>query len=91
MWAQDWSNLLNETAPYAGIASVDVTEQMNASGYTPLRMWHTAEAFYASLGLPNMTAQFWNDSQIVKPDDPNIQVECHGDSETFYNGRDYGQ
>lgn len=92
MWAQDWSNLLDRIVPYKNIPSLDVTAAMqnNPLVNTPLKMWIEAQNFYNSIGLPNNTAQFWNDSQIVRPKDPNQQVECHGDAETFYNGKDYG-
>lgn len=89
MWAQDWSNLFDDTAPYPEEPSVDVTPAMQAQGYTPKKMFETAESFFASIGMFKMTDEFWKDSMLERPTDGR-DVDCWADSEEFYNGKDYG-
>lgn len=76
MWAQEWNNIYSWTAPYDGVPSVDVTENMqkNPNFNESEKIWRAAEEFYTSIGLPKMTDSFWKLSQIVRPSDPNIQV-----------------
>jgi peptidyl-dipeptidase A len=89
MWAQEWNNIFRFTAPYPNVASVDVTEAMQKQNYTALRMFHTAESFYESIGLPGMLPSFWKLSMIVRPADGR-NVDCYASAEDFYNGKDFG-
>ncbi|XP_067687134.1 uncharacterized protein [Haliotis asinina] len=88
MWAQSWGNLLSILQPYKNKQSVDVTPQMKAQGYTPLRMFQTAEEFFTSLGMEPMTQLFWEKSMIEKPKDGR-SVVCHASAWDFYNGSDF--
>ncbi|XP_064597980.1 angiotensin-converting enzyme-like [Liolophura sinensis] len=87
MWAQDWTNILSMVEPY-DLQSVDVTDEMKKKNYTPLKMFQTAEGFFTSLGLMPMTAEFWNNSMIERPDDGR-QVVCHASAWDFFNGSDF--
>lgn len=53
-WAQEWQNIFDWTMPYPGKAGIDVTQSMLAQNYTPTKMFHTADAFFQSLGLIKM-------------------------------------
>lgn len=87
MWAEDWGNLFNDIMPYPDEPSLDVTNEMVAQNYTALKMFKTAEEFFTSIGLYNMTDSFWNISMMERP--RGKQVNCVADAENFYNGRDY--
>jgi peptidyl-dipeptidase A len=88
MWSQEWVNLFDDTAPYPDQPSVDVSPAMRNQSYTPKKMFETAQDFFYSIGLFNMTQEFWANSMIEKPSDRD--VDCWADAEEFYNGKDYG-
>ncbi|MFT3843194.1 MAG: M2 family metallopeptidase [Myxococcaceae bacterium] len=75
MWAQDWSNIYPLVEPYPNQASLDVTAAMKKQGYDELKMVHTAENFFVSLGMPKLPPTFWERSQFKKPADRD--VVCH--------------
>ncbi|XP_043189736.1 angiotensin-converting enzyme-like isoform X1 [Amphibalanus amphitrite] len=87
MWSQSWGNLLDICKPYPEKASVDVTPQMKAQGYTPLKMFQMSDEFFTSLGLIPMTPEFWNRSILEKPDDGR-ELVCHASAWDFYDGKD---
>ena len=88
MWAQEWTSISDLVTPYPDVTSPDVTAAMRRSGYTPLRMFKTSEAFFTSLGLEPMSREFWAGSMITRPTDGR-QVVCHGSAEDFSNGTDF--
>lgn len=87
MWSEEWSNLFSELAPYLDEPTVDVSNEMKVQNYTPYKMFKTAEQFFTSIGLFNMTESFWNLSMVERPSDR--QVNCLPNAEDFYNGRDF--
>lgn len=87
MWSQSWGNILNFTIPFPNEPKVDVTEEMVAQGYTPLKMFRLADEFFGSLGLIRMPESFWNLSMIEKPKDR--EVVCHASAWDFSDGKDY--
>lgn len=88
MWSQSWTNLYDFTAPYPNSPTVDVTKAMVQQNYTALKMFHTADKFFQSLGLIPMPEAFWKRSMITKP--TNRSVICHPSAWDFYNRHDYG-
>uniref|UniRef100_A0A914X9H7 Angiotensin-converting enzyme n=1 Tax=Plectus sambesii TaxID=2011161 RepID=A0A914X9H7_9BILA len=60
---------------------------MVAQGYTPLKMFQTADAFFQSLGLIKMNDEFWKNSMMVQPQ--NRSVVCHPSAWDFRNGQDF--
>ena len=60
MWSQEWEDIIDIVIPYPNKPSIDVTKEMIKQGYKPWRMFHTADDFFRSLGLPAMNAAFWN-------------------------------
>ncbi len=76
MWAQEWGNIYPLVAPAgSGDLGYDIGALLEAKGYDPLRMVHTGENFYSSLGFAPLPATFWTRSQITKPRDRD--VVCH--------------
>ncbi len=86
MWSQTWDNLYPMMEPYAGVASLDVTAALKEQGYDELKMVQTAEAFFTSLGLPELPESFYTNSMIVKPRDRN--VVCHASAWDLDDGND---
>jgi len=78
MWAQQWSSIYDIVKPEgAGTVPYDLTAQLEANGYDAIKMVETGEAFFSSLGLRELPETFWERSMIVRPDDPNREVQCH--------------
>ena len=75
MWAQEWGNIYEVVKPTNAPPTYDLTQPLQAKGYTPVKMLQTADGFYQSLGFAPMPATFWTRSQITKPADRD--VVCH--------------
>jgi peptidyl-dipeptidase A len=75
MWAQDWSNIYDVVAPKTIKSSYSLTTLLKTKKYDPVRMVHTGENFYTSLGFAALPDTFWKRSQIVRPKDR--EVVCH--------------
>jgi len=88
MWAQNWVNIFPLIVPYPDVPQYDVTSALKRNGYTPLKMFQTAETFFISLGLEPMTQEFWNYSILVRPTDGR-DIQCHGTAEDFHNLKDF--
>ncbi|XP_042666141.1 angiotensin-converting enzyme 2 isoform X3 [Centrocercus urophasianus] len=76
MWGRFWTNLYNLTVPYPEKPNIDVTSAMVQKNWDALKIFQTAEAFFVSIGLYNMTAGFWTNSMLTEPTD-NRKVVCH--------------
>lgn len=81
MFAQDWTNIYKLVAPYPGVPSTDVTEELQKQGYTAVRMHKLAEEFYTSIGFDPLPSSFWTKSMLVKPSDRD--VVCHASAWDF--------
>lgn len=86
MWAQSWSNLYDLLEPYPGVAPLDVTAALKSQDYDAVRMTETAEAFFTSLGLPELPDSFWERSMLVAPTDHD--AVCHPSAWDLDNGND---
>ena len=86
MWAQSWSNIYDLLEPYPGVAPLDVTAALKAQKYDAVRMTETAEAFFTSLGLPELPDSFWQNSMLVAPTDHD--AVCHASAWDLDNGND---
>jgi peptidyl-dipeptidase A len=75
MWAQDWGALMPIVRPRGSAATYDTTQLLTRAGYDELRMVHTAENFYSSLGLEELPETFWERSLFTRPADRD--VVCH--------------
>jgi peptidyl-dipeptidase A len=86
MWSQSWGNIYDLLEPYPGVASLDVNKALVEQNYDAVRMTQTAEAFFTSLGLPELPDSFWTNSMLTKPADRD--VVCHASAWDLDNGND---
>jgi peptidyl-dipeptidase A len=75
MWAQEWPNIYPLVEPYPGVTSLDVTKNVVAQKWDPVRMVKLGESFFTGLGLDPLPATFWTRSLFTKPRDR--EVVCH--------------
>jgi peptidyl-dipeptidase A len=75
MWAQSWTWLYKELEPFPGQASIDVTPTIQKTMNDSKKMVKFAEAFYTSLGMPELPATFWERSMFDKP--KGKEAVCH--------------
>jgi peptidyl-dipeptidase A len=76
MWAQSWGWMYKELEPFPGQPGIDVTPTLEKKGaYDEKKMVKVAEAFYTSLGFPELPATFWERSMFQKP--AGKEVVCH--------------
>ncbi|KAK3930192.1 Angiotensin-converting enzyme [Frankliniella fusca] len=87
MWAQSWKNIADLVVPFPEKRGADVTPEMLRQGYTPVRMFQTAEEFFTSLGLKPMSMEFWRHSMLERPVDR--EVVCRASAWDFCNRKDY--
>ncbi|XP_076240177.1 angiotensin-converting enzyme Ance-3 isoform X2 [Calliopsis andreniformis] len=87
IWAQSWTNIIDFTIPYPGKTYLDVTQEMQAQGYTPIDMFRVGEEFFLSLNLSAMPPEFWAGSIIAEPGDR--PVFCQASAWDFCNRLDY--
>ncbi|XP_011498128.1 PREDICTED: angiotensin-converting enzyme-like, partial [Ceratosolen solmsi marchali] len=87
IWGQSWTNILDVTLPYPGKNYLDVTQEMQAQGYTPIDMFRVGEDFFLSLNLSALPPEFWAGSLIVDPGDRSLI--CQASAWDFCNRIDY--
>ncbi|MDQ3367054.1 MAG: M2 family metallopeptidase [Myxococcota bacterium] len=73
MWAQAWGWMYKELEPFPGQPPVDVTPSLKKSD--DKKMVRMAEAFYTSLGMPELPATFWERSMFQKA--AGKEAVCH--------------
>ncbi|KAG2456512.1 ACE2 enzyme, partial [Polypterus senegalus] len=87
MWGRFWTNLYGLSIPFIGKEDIDVTSAMVGKGWTYEDMFEAGETFFESVGLFNMTEEFWNNSMLEKPN--NREVVCHPTAWDMGNGKDF--
>ncbi|GBN75145.1 Angiotensin-converting enzyme [Araneus ventricosus] len=87
VWPDSWNNIFDIVQPYPNKKFVNLTEMMLKKKMTALDMFKISEDFFTSLGLPEMTPEFWHYSIIEKPKDK--EMVCHASAWNFYDGKDY--
>ena len=86
MWAQNWRNILDIVKP--GLPETpDISAEMVKQGYTPLKIFQSAEEFFTSLGMPAMNPEFWRNSMLQKPND--VYTQCTASAWDFCNNVDF--
>ncbi|XP_033235956.1 angiotensin-converting enzyme-like [Drosophila pseudoobscura] len=83
MWAQQWSEIADIVSPFPEKPLVDVTEEMEKQGYTPLKMFQMGDDFFTSMNLTKLPKDFWDKSIIEKPTDGRDLI-CHASAWNFY-------
>jgi peptidyl-dipeptidase A len=87
MWAQQWNNIYPDILkPYPGASSASADAQLRAQKWDAVRMTHSAEAFYTSLGFPQLPPTFWQRSMLTRPRDR--EVVCHASAWDMANSAD---
>ncbi|MDZ7645293.1 MAG: M2 family metallopeptidase [Woeseiaceae bacterium] len=86
MWSQTWSEIYDLVEPYPGAGDLDVDAALAAQDYDARDMVRSAEAFYVSLGLPELPDTFWERSLFEKPADRD--VVCHASAWGLDGGKD---
>ncbi|XP_071463030.1 angiotensin-converting enzyme 2 isoform X2 [Marmota flaviventris] len=76
MWGRFWTNLYSLTVPFPEKPNIDVTDAMIKQNWNAVRIFKEAEKFFVSVGLPNMTQGFWENSMLTEPTDGR-KVVCH--------------
>lgn len=76
MWAQGWNKIYDDILkPYPAVKIESADRQLAAQKWDAVRMTHSAESFYTSLGFPTLPPTFWERSLLVRPRDR--EVVCH--------------
>lgn len=86
MWGQDWSNIYDVVAPKDIHSSYSLDTLLQQKKYDPVKMVHTGENFYTSLGFAPLPQTFWDRSQITRPQDR--EVVCHASAWDLDNADD---
>ncbi|GFO31251.1 angiotensin-converting enzyme [Plakobranchus ocellatus] len=87
MWGQHWSNIYDIVCPYPEADDAHIFEARLKEYLTPKGLFRLAEDFCTSLGLPEMTRQFWRKSQIEK--DRTGNDVCHASAFDFFRSGDF--
>ncbi|XP_061182126.1 angiotensin-converting enzyme-like [Saccostrea echinata] len=80
-------HILDEIVRVPDASSVDITAKMKEQNYNVTHMYRVAEDFFKSIGMEDMTDEFWQNSMLVKPEDRD--VVCHASAWDFYDGKDF--
>jgi peptidyl-dipeptidase A len=76
MWAQQWNKIYPDILkPYPGASIETADAALKTQKWDPVRMTHSAESFYTSLGFPQLPNTFWQRSMFARPRDR--EVVCH--------------
>ncbi|XP_001648845.2 angiotensin-converting enzyme isoform X2 [Aedes aegypti] len=86
IWAQNWRNILDIARP-GPPETPDVSGELVRQGYTPLKMFQTAEEFFTSIGLPPMAPEFWRNSMLQKANE--MFGHCTASAWDFCNKVDF--
>jgi peptidyl-dipeptidase A len=75
MWSQNWGDIFDIVAPKGASMGYDLTAALAAHGYDAVKIVHTADNWYQSIGFAPEPASFWERSMITRPRDR--EVVCH--------------
>jgi peptidyl-dipeptidase A len=86
MWSQAWGNIFDIVAPKGASLGYDLTAALQAHGYDAVKIVHTADDWYQSIGFAPEPASFWERSMITRPRDR--EVVCHPSAWDIDNKQD---
>jgi len=75
MWSQFWGNVYDIVAPGGTSLGYDLSAALSAHGYDAVKIVHTADEWYQSIGFAPEPASFWERSMFTRPRDR--EVVCH--------------
>lgn len=87
MWSQNWQIFHQLLMPAMSSAS-DLDLNIDNTNWTSKDMVRQADDFYSSMGLPEMTAIFWNKSLFEKSNENSLE-KCHGTAANMFEPDDY--
>ncbi|XP_044757835.1 angiotensin-converting enzyme-like [Coccinella septempunctata] len=87
VWSQSWANAGLDFKPFPGATNQDVVLNLRKQNFTVEKVFHTAEEFFTSIGLPSMTDNFWKKSIFKKI--PDREMACHPSAWDFFKRGDY--
>lgn len=88
MWAQNWQHVVDVVRPGGSESpTADVTGEMLRQGFTPLKIFQTAEEFFTSMGLPALSPEFWRNSMLQTPVE--MHAKCTSSAWDFCNNVDF--
>jgi peptidyl-dipeptidase A len=86
MWGQAWGNIYDIVAPAQASLGYDLTSALQSAGYDAVKIVHTADDWYQSIGFAPEPPTFWERSMITRPRDR--EVVCHPSAWDIDDGRD---
>jgi peptidyl-dipeptidase A len=75
MWGQAWGNIYDIVKPPDAALGYNLTASLVTHGYDAVKIVHTADHWYQSLGFAPEPESFWQRSMINRPRDR--EVNCH--------------
>ncbi|XP_043928727.1 angiotensin-converting enzyme 2-like [Protopterus annectens] len=88
MWGRFLTDLYPLAVPYPDKPTLDVTNALVEQGWTVKEMFNATEQFFASVGLPKMNENFWNNSVTEHPGSGR-NVACHPTAWDLGNRNDF--
>ncbi len=87
MWAQSWDKIYGDLlTPYPGASVASADAALKSQKWDALKMAHSAEAFYTSMGFQKLPDAFWERSMLTRPRDR--EVVCHASAWDMHPGTD---
>ncbi|MBS0379195.1 MAG: M2 family metallopeptidase [Proteobacteria bacterium] len=87
MWAQSWDKIYGDLlTPYPGASVASADAALKAQKWDAVKMAHSAEAFYTSMGFQKLPDAFWERSMLTRPRDR--EVVCHASAWDMHPGTD---
>ncbi|XP_053674214.1 angiotensin-converting enzyme-like [Anopheles nili] len=77
MWSQSWVGFSHDIIPHP----VDIDQAFARTNWTSMDLVRRAEDLYASVGLPRMPGEFWNNSLIGNT---SSMGKCHGTAANMF-------
>ncbi len=87
MWAQSWDKVYSDLlTPYPGASVASADAALKSQKWDAVKMAHSAEAFYTSMGFQKLPDAFWERSMLTRPRDR--EVVCHASAWDMHPGTD---
>lgn len=81
IWGQKFE-LGDKLKPYKNALKLDIGPELLRQGFTPRKLFESAENFFMSLNMTKMPDTFWKNSILEKPNDGR-DIICHASAWDF--------
>ncbi|CAG5127302.1 unnamed protein product [Candidula unifasciata] len=88
LWSERWDHIYDLVVPFKNKTAINITSALIQQGYTPRKMFESAEQFYTSLGFGKMVPTFWSKSVFEEPKDGR-RLMCQPGAWDSGNGDDF--